>query len=266
MAYPVAQSDPTAVFGRRVVATILDTILIAVPTIMAITSQLEYVKVPSGTGSNVCDAFLARNGGSCFNLNDTVYFNDSGASPLNFLGFGLALLIFVVLQGLTGWTPGKLVTGLRTVKADGSIVGIPKAFVRWILLIVDGQPCGLPLVGFITGLTTQGHRRVGDMAAKTFVVTRAALGSPIVVPGMTAPPPPGEAWGSPAPAANEWATPAPPAGGWSTLVPGAAPAEAVAPPPQWDEARGTHIQWDPSQNAWLQWDEPSKRWIVIAGQ
>ena len=143
MAHPVSQSDPTAVFGRRVVAVLLD--LIIVFSLLAL-------------------LWLA-----------------------SFLG---SLLIFVVLQGLTGWTPGKLITGIRTVKADGSIVGIPKAFVRWILLIVDGQPCGLPLVGFITGLTTQGHQRVGDMAAKTFVVTRAAVGSPIAVPGLTAPPPP----------------------------------------------------------------------------
>ena len=178
-------------------------------------------------------------------------------------------------------------------KEDGSVVGIPKAFIRWVLLLVDGQPCGIPLVGFITALTTQGHRRVGDMAAKTFVVRSSAVGSPIVVPGMTAPPPPAGAWGAPAAAPAEgWGTSSPP-GGWGTLVPGAAPAPpadpsaagwaaptepaapvatpaaSVTPPataPQWDEARGAYIQWDPAQGAWLQWDEPSKRWFRIAGQ
>lgn len=287
MAYPVPQSDPTAVFGRRVVAALIDTVIVGSISVAAFTSQLEYTEVAEGRGVQVCETFLEVNeGGTCLNVNDTVYFNEGVPAAGSLAGLGLALLVFVVLQGLTGWTPGKLVTGIRTVKADGSIVGIPKAFVRWILLIVDGQPCGLPLVGFITGLTTQGHRRVGDMAAKTFVVTKTAVGSPIAVPGMTAPPPPAGPWAQPAPATDTGATPAPPAGGWGTLVSGAAPVPseptgpgwaapvgapaaapaAAAPQPRWDEARGTYIQWDPAQNGWLQWDEPSQRWILIAGQ
>jgi RDD family len=257
----------------------------------AFTSQLEYAEVASGQGANVCDAYLeVHNGGTCFNVNDTVYFNEGVPAAGSLIGLGLALLVFVLLQGLAGFTPGKLATGIRTVKADGTIVGIPKAFLRWVMLIVDGQPCGLPLVGFITGLTTQGHRRVGDMVAKTFVVRASAVGSPIVVPGMTAPPPPTGGWGAPPPASPETWGAAPPPGGWGTLVPGAAPAPPADPTaagwaapsepapvaaapvaapgatPQWDEARGTYIQWDPAQSAWLQWDEPAKQWVRIAGQ
>jgi len=303
MAYPVSQSDPTAVFGRRVLATVIDAVVVGGPAIAAATSQFEYYDVPAGqSGGNLCDAYLeTHSGGSCMHVNDTIYFSDGVGGGASGVGLGLALLVFVILQGLTGWTPGKLITGIRTVKADGSIVGIPKAFVRWILLIVDGQPCGLPLVGFITGLTTQGHRRVGDMAAKTFVVDRSAVGSPITVPGLTAPPAPPSAWGTPvapttttwggptAPSTGAWGSPTPPSGAWGTPTPPATsvpPAEptaagwaapssspastpaagAAAPPPQWDAARGTYIQWDPAQNAWLQWDEPSKRWIRIPGQ
>ena len=290
MAYPVSQPDPTAVFGRRVVAALIDTTVVGGISFAAFTSELEYTEVPTGRGDDVCDAFLEVNdGGACFNLNDTVYFNESVPAIGSLLGIGLGLLMFVILQGLTGFTLGKLVMGLRTVKADGTIVGIPKAFIRWILLIVDGQPCGLPLVGFITGLTTQGHRRVGDMAAKTFVVRTAAVGSPIQVPGM-APPPSATGWGTPAPTpTGGWgaAAPTPPAGGWGALVPPpagsdpssagwaapASPAEPVspaaapvAPAPQWDEARGAYIQFDPAQGAWLQWDDATQQWNRIAGQ
>ena len=130
-----------------------------------------------------------------------------------------------------------------------------KALVRWVLWIVDGFPYFLPLVGFIVGLTTVGHRRVGDMAAKTFVVRRAAMGSPIVVPGLTAPPAPAGyagAWGAPPPdptgATTGWGPAVDPSSaGWASPTPPPAAAPTAPDPgvPQWDEARGTYIQWDP---------------------
>ena len=298
MANPVSQPDPTAVFGRRVVAAILDALLVLIPTVALFTSNFEYateaeVRAQTGLdGADFCDARMEDTGGFCVDfsdVDDNVYYADGVSGATTAVAWGIPFLLFVILQGLTGWTPGKLVMGLRTVKADGTIVGIPKAFIRWILLIVDGQPCGLPLVGFITGLTTQGHRRVGDMAAKTFVVRAAAVGSPIQVPGMALPPS-ATGWGTPAPTpTGGWgaAAPTPPAGGWGALVPPPAgsdasnagwaapssPAEPVAPAaapaapaPQWDEARGAYIQFDPAQGAWLQWDDATQQWNRIAGQ
>ena len=92
--------------------------------------------------------------------------------------------LYAALQGATGRTPGKAVFGLKVVNEQGGNPGFGRGLVRTLLWIVDGQPCGIPLVGFITGLTTKGHRRVGDMAAKTFVVGKAHSG-PVVVPGLT---------------------------------------------------------------------------------
>jgi hypothetical protein len=141
---------------------------------------------------------------------------------------------------------------------------------------VDGFPYFAPLVGFIVGLTTVGHRRVGDMGAQTFVVNKAAAGLPIVVPGLTAPAPAAPvAWGAPPPDATGTTTgwgPAvdPSSAGWASPTPPAPPAAAPPPPvaggPQWDEARGTYIQWDPALGAWMQWDEPMKAWSRIPGQ
>lgn len=237
-------ADPTKVMGRRVVAALVDGLLVFVPAAAIASSQFEYIELGSQemSGSEFCDQYLEEQGGICFHLDDTVYFDEGTVIPSLAL-VGIALLFFVVLQGLTGWTVGKLITGIRNVREDGRPPGLGRAFVRWALWIVDGLPFA-GLVGFITGLTTTGHRRVGDMVAKTFVVRSDAAGAPIVVPGLTAPP------GS---------------GAWTTAV----PAPTAREGPQWDEARGTYIQWDPEQAAWMQWDDAGKAWNPIpvpAGQ
>lgn len=279
MAYPV-QTDPTAVFGRRVLAAIIDAALILVPTIILATASFEYLAVDDlpVDAQQFCDTFTSDRGGFCINaedIDDRVYFSDEGTGPSTAVLWGGSFALYVLVQGFTGWTVGKLLTGLRVVREDGRPPGFVKALLRWLLWIVDGFPYFLPLVGFIVGLTTVGHRRVGDMAAKTFVVRAAAAGSPIVVPGLTPPPAPGSAgsWGAPPPDGSGTATgwgPAvdPTATGW------AAPAAPTAPPavapsgegPQWDAARGTYIQWDPAQSAWMQWDEALKAWSRIPGQ
>ena len=275
MAYPV-QSDPTKVIGRRVLATLIDAALVLVPAVALLTSSFEYYPVErleaeGITAEEFCDRRI-DDGGFCADFSDVddrVYFADDLDPGATVAFWGLSILLLVVLQGLTGWTPGKLVTGIRTVRDDGRPPGLLKALVRWLLWIVDGFPYVLPLVGFITALTTVGHRRVGDMAAGTYVVRSSAAGSPVVVPGLTAPPPPeGFAPGVP------WATTTspPPAAAWGSGPPGPVPpaasaaAPAAPPGPQWDEARGTYIQWDPAQGAWLQWDEGTRTWIRIAGQ
>jgi len=276
--------DPTAVFGRRIVAFAIDALLLFVPSLFIITLSFEYIDAGGITdGQAYCDEYMDRFGGLCADLsevNDRIYFTDGMPGAANAVVWGGGLLIAVVLQGLTGWTPGKLVMGLRTVKEDGSVVGIGRALLRWVLLLVDGQPFGLPLVGLITAGTSSGHRRVGDMAAKSFVVRAGAAGAPIRVPGMTTSaaagygdtwsqpsPPPGAAW-NPTPTArpSSWDQPVSPAP--SQWDQGPAAAGAPAPPggPQWDEARGTYIQWDPAQGRWLQWDEAARRWDVIPGQ
>jgi uncharacterized RDD family membrane protein YckC len=278
MAYPVPQADPTSVFGRRVLAAIIDWTLIVIPVVIAITSQFEYHEV-DGLGVSAeqfCDTYMDERGGICVNadgVDGRVYFSDAGQGAGNGLLFGLSFGVLVVLQGFTGWTPGKLLTGIRTVQEDGSRPGFVKALLRWLLWIADGFPYFLPLVGFIVGLTTTGHRRIGDMVAKTFVVRRDAAGSPIVVHGLTPSVPPGAApWGTPPPGSGWSPPPADPATpGWASPTPPPPPAASRPVPvaaegPQWDDARGTYIQWDPAAGAWMQWDEGSKAWSRIPGQ
>lgn len=249
-----AVGDPTAVLGRRVVAFLIDAVVVAAPAIALLSTQLESYTEPGMDESEFCDQYTEQyDGGVCVALDDTAYFDDGGFDIASLAPLAISLLLFVIVQGITGWTVGKLITGIRTVKEDGRAVGIPRALVRWILLVVDSLPC-LGLLGLITAGTTTGHRRVGDMAAKSYVVRRTAAGSPIVLPS-----------GHVAPGSS---TPYAPGGTWSS--PAGAPAPAATSPdpttPQWDAARGTYIQWDPAQSRWVQWDETSRTWTPIPGQ
>jgi uncharacterized RDD family membrane protein YckC len=258
MAY-AAQPDPTAVFGRRIIAFLVDALIILVPLALLTTADFEYheattLQQQGVSGKAFCEPRLDA-GDPCIDLSEVegierVYFSDgfSGRTQLAFWVVPIALL--VVLPAFTGWTVGKAITGIRVVRHDGRPPGLLKAFVRWLLWIVDGFPYILPLVGFIVGISTVGHRRVGDMGAQTLVVDRSAAGAPIVVPGLTP---------APAAEATSWAA-VPEARGTSAATP--------APPsaPQWDEARGTYIQWDPAQAAWVQWDEATQAWARIPGQ
>ena len=267
MAYPTSApsapgGDPTAAFGRRVVAALIDAALILIPTFLIVSASFHYLDVDrlDRSAQQFCDDFIS-DGGFCLNaadLDDRVYFSDGTgtAAPTYFWGGTFALL--VVVQGLTGLTLGKLIMGLRTVGEDGQVPGLLKALVRWLLWIIDGFPYFVPLVGFIVGLSTKGHRRLGDMAAKTYVVRRSAVGSRIVVPGLT-------------PSVGGGAYDAP--GAWSastsaTGMPAPAPSAAAVSltGPHWDTQRETYIQWDPDQRLWLQWDEGARSWSAIPGQ
>ena len=129
MAYPV-QTDPTAVFGRRVrIAALLDAVLIFVPVIMLATSSVEYLEVSSlqVDGQQFCDTYLTERGGFCLNAEDIdgrVYFSDESDLTSTSLYWGLNFLLLVMLQAFTGWTPGKLVIGIRVVGEDGGRPGL----------------------------------------------------------------------------------------------------------------------------------------------
>ena len=89
---------------------------------------------------------------------------------------------FVILQGLTGRTIGKLLARICTVDAAGRPCGIGRATVRWLFLVVDAFPYFVPmLVGFIVTVSSRNRQRVGDLVAKTWVVSVEALGQPMSI-------------------------------------------------------------------------------------
>lgn len=122
----------------------------------------------------------------CLQIGDRAYVTEASDAAIQLVvTLTYVGLVFVLWQGMSGKTPGKALLGLTTVGADGRPPGPGKALVRTLLWVVDGAPWCFPLVGLITGMTSTGHRRVGDMAAKTFVIRNANVGRPVMVPGMT---------------------------------------------------------------------------------
>lgn len=235
MQYQTA-GDPTAVMGRRIGAYILDSIIIMAiffGALIALGSNGD--DFDEDAVERTVEAFaledfdegatfrwdLGRQVGGFITIDRDDF--DGGSAKLvegaefwlvTLVGLAASLGFLVFMQGATGKTPGKAAFGVTTVAPDGSPPGLGKAIVRWLLLFVDAF---LLLPGLISSLTSKGHRRIGDMAAKTYVVRRAAAGQPVVLPG----------------------------GGGAAM-----PAYAAAAPAQ----PSADAQWDPSRQAWIRWD------------
>ena len=290
-AYPgaVPYSDPTAVQGRRIGAFFIDAaivIVLAIVTFVPFHSEesrsqairegkcrANEITFGNNNNSTTCDGFT-------FESNGTVYFADGEWFWVN-LGFSFAY--FALLQGVMGATAGKLMVGLRVVRADGSIANVGWSSLRWLLFFVDG-PMTFGICGLVTFLVSKGHRRVGDMVAGTYVVGARAVGQPVVLPAPQVPvyvptgyyPPPGQGYGPP----PGQGYPPPPGQGYGP-PPGQSyppPGQAAAPPsygapsgpppatpsvpagPHWDTARGTYVQADPETGIWHSWNTRTSKW------
>ena len=196
--------NPTHVMGRRVIAFVIDFLLLSVAfaaIFWALATHTDQAVTLTGTHVNVTFG------------QDTYYLQGSDATGFYALELLIGLLYGGVIQGLTGRTLGKLICGVRVMREDGSRPGLGRGLLRWVLLIVDDFPYFIPmLTGFIVALTNDRRRRVGDMAADTFVVRAGTATVPAAVaapappqpqPGAQPPPPP-----QPMPPANWYPDPA----------------------------------------------------------
>jgi uncharacterized RDD family membrane protein YckC len=137
MTYVYAEPN-VHVTGRRVVATIIDGIVL-------------------GALGSTADRAV-----SGFDLT-TLSFHGSASLLV------LVLLYYTLLEGLTGRTLGKFVTGVRVVDArTGRAPGLLSALVRTLLRLIDGILAYL--VGFLIVINSGRRRRLGDMAARTLVI------------------------------------------------------------------------------------------------
>ena len=229
MAYYGTQRDPTAVIGRRILAFIIDGILMWA-IIIAVGAALakSYTNAPTDACSILRGQGISAP--TCFQTGSHVYVLNGGQTgTLWLLGIGVWLLNYTILQGATGASVGKFMLGLRVVNAEGQVCGMGRAFVRSLLLIVDEFFCFL--VGLITVNVTHPHQRVGDLVAKTYVVAASDVGIQIAAPvAATA-----ATWGQPA--APAWGQPQQPA--WPPAQQTAPPVwgqPATAPPPYGEPA------------------------------
>ena len=205
-----------------------------------------------------------------------MYFNDGGTGAGTALYWGATFGLLVLLQGFTGWTIGKLLTGIRVVREDGKPPGFVKALVRWLLWIVDGFPYVVPLVGFIVGLTTVGpppRRRHGgqdvrgELVGRRLAHRRARPHRPAAGRGRQL----GRARSPLLAGGRRQTTPTRP-GGVHRRRPPRRPRPLRRPHRPGPRLRSgtrraaTYIQWDPTQNAWMQWNDGLKTWSRIPGQ
>lgn len=231
--------QPTKVVGRRTAAFILDAIIWWVIVMVAF-SALAKKDVPVTSSTN-----------AHFTVNDQEWVVQGGSYAVwVVISLGSLIALAVVLEGITGWTPGKLVFGVRVVGRDGQAPGLGRAAVRLVGWLVDGLPWFIVwgLAGFVTSLASKGNRRVGDMMAGTYVVHHAAMGQPVAVDGVAVAPPVAgvvvstpavgrDAFGNPVAPGHEGGVPATPAtaitregGPVSAATPAPGPASAPTAP------------------------------------
>lgn len=213
-------SSPTKVVGRRTASWIID----FVPSVVLFVVGVRTFGTPRPV--SLFDDATTSGLHASLSFGDTEYVA-SGADALKVFGLVLlwGLLNSVVLQGATGASIGKHLLGLRVVRPDGAVCGTTKALVRWLLLVVDAFPFFIPLVGFVMVLSSKGNRRLGDLAADTYVVRREHAGQPVVLDAYRPGPPP-------------------------------PPAE-----PQWDPARSAWVRWDGM--GWVQHDPTTNAWAPL---
>jgi uncharacterized RDD family membrane protein YckC len=134
------------VTGRRVLATIVDGIVLSV----AFWVMSALFGSASAEGGQV--------GASL-----------SGLAALAF--FILSVAYFIVLEGYLGQTVGKMLLGIKVVREDtGEVPGIKAAIIRTVMRLIDGLFAYL--VAFIAVLASQKNQRLGDMLANTLVVRK----------------------------------------------------------------------------------------------
>lgn len=176
-AQPVDVDAATSVVGRRVAAFLIDGLIGGGFNALVFFALAEHVPYP-------VNAPVWFSTGR-----DTWVITGPKAALYMILVIGVGLALFVVLPGLRGYSPAKALLGLRVVRADGRPAGVIANLIRQILWIVDDIPYFVPgLVGFIAARSRPEHRRIGDRAAGTYVVSSDAFGHPLALPSATAAP------------------------------------------------------------------------------
>lgn len=270
-AFGGALTDPTKIMGGRIAAYIVDVVLASILLLMVgaalhVNELHSYSTGSPYTAERICRDIRTNSefGGIrndqtteirnpvCFTVGSKLYYGSgTEAQHTRFkvmaIWATISILNLVVLQTVTGASVGKQLLGLRVVIPNGRTAGIGRNLLRWVLLIVDTACCFLP--GLLTSFNTKGHRRIGDLAAGTYVVHRSAAGRPLSIPGhLTVRRHDSFGGWGPAPVEPEL-----------TLAEGGG-----IDRPVFDASRNTYVRYDQISGVWFQWDEATRSWIPAA--
>jgi uncharacterized RDD family membrane protein YckC len=316
---PDAAGDPTAVLASRALAFAIDVGLVLVLVLLVFwRSHLpDYAHLdPDGPSGRACalvertgdfaevpdDAptYLRRHGARylvpadahCLEVGSEVYLITGGQlralrSMLWEVGLGVVIVDLVLLQAATAASLGKLLVGLRVVGADGRRAEPARCVARTLVLPVDVVCCGV--VGAISVFTTRGHRRLGDLAAGTYVVHRSSVvrsedeatdeeaadepPAPLdldLEPAVPEPPRPAHL-PPPIPVDPEVLAEAEDGEGEGDAAgrvgtgphdPPPLPEGEEGPAAAWDPATEAWVRYQPTARTWFRWDVPTQRWVV----
>jgi uncharacterized RDD family membrane protein YckC len=143
---PTTPNTSDQVLGRRIVAALLDILLLGIVFVL-----LGIITGGAHSGSSSASVTLGLGGTVVFFLIAGAYY------------FGC--------ESTTGQTIGKRLVGIRVKNDDGTPASIRGVVIRTIVRLVDVLPL-LYLVGFVAMMATGVRRqRIGDLAGRT-IVTR----------------------------------------------------------------------------------------------
>ena len=200
-------SNPTAVVGRRISAFLIDGLIgVTLIFVFALATFTNTELGDSLTAELQCEVINEFSNDLCIQAGTTVYVGtENEAAIITLIWLAWVLISTMILPGITGWSPGKLLTGIRVVKADTfEKAGLGANILRGVLWVVDAFPYFAPIVGGAL-LASKDRRRVGDRAANTLVVRAdSVVRSPVQTPSAVIAPPTG--------AATQPTTPPPPTG------------------------------------------------------
>jgi uncharacterized RDD family membrane protein YckC len=141
--------DPTAALGDRMIATVLDSLLLGVViAAVALIAAQRWELIPESLISISTPAMI-------------------GMGAFAFL---VLLLYFWLCEGLFGATLGKSLTGIRVTRSNGREATLRDALVRTLLRLVDGL--GFYFLGFVVAIFSGRRQRIGDHMAGTVVVNQ----------------------------------------------------------------------------------------------
>lgn len=263
-AFGGALTDPTKIMGSRIGAYLVDAVITTAIVLgyFFLIGIHSWNQVPASDASAVCSQInrdttsspgVARSSRTCLSLGGHAYVADADQFDrtrveTTVVGLVVSFANLVLLTAASGASIGKRLFGLRVVDASGQIAGFGRNLLRWVLLIVDALCCGI--VGLVVASNSAGHRRVGDMAAGTYVVHRSAAGHLLSIPGHLV-----------VRRHDQY-------GGW-----GPEPAPEVPTlgqgggldAPVWDAARNAYVRYDQASGLWFQWDEAAQSWVPARG-
>lgn len=140
------QTGPVAArLGDRLIAVVLDSIFVsALLLVIAAVIQWRWPHLVENTSSMML--------------------------AIGSVGIALAItfIYYWLQEGAFGATMGKAIIGVRVTRQDGSVPGLGSSAIRNALRIVEGLPLYVP--GFFVAAFTRNRRRIGDFAARTYVL------------------------------------------------------------------------------------------------